>query len=138
LDGPSIGRYGTIQEKFLGTATPEQVKFYAYVNDMQDALLRARSGAQINEQEYSRLKGFLPEVNVPWTTFKARLDRFDAELTNTIESKKKALKEGGYGKGATVSPTFGGNPNKTVIKQFISPSTGKTKYIYSDGTEEIK
>ena len=27
---------------------------------------------------------------------------------------------------------------KTVVKQFTSPSTGKTKLIYSDGTEEIK
>ena len=31
-----------------------------------------------------------------------------------------------------------GEGEKTVVKQFVSPSTGKTKYIYSDGTEEIK
>ena len=30
------------------------------------------------------------------------------------------------------------NEGKTVVKQFISPSTGKTKYVYSDGTEEVK
>ncbi len=27
---------------------------------------------------------------------------------------------------------------KTVVKKFVSPSTGKTKYVYSDGTEEIR
>ncbi len=34
-------------------------------------------------------------------------------------------------------PVGGGNP-KTVVKQFVSPSTGKTKVVYSDGTEEIR
>lgn len=28
--------------------------------------------------------------------------------------------------------------SKTVVKQFYSKSTGKTKYVYEDGTEEIK
>lgn len=136
--GPVSGRWGTIEEKYTGTATDEQVQFYSYVRDMQDALLRARSGAQINEQEFKRLAGFLPDVNVPAPTFKARLIRFEKELNNVLETKKKALVEGGYGSRTPRSPTTGGNPQKTIIKQFISPSTGKTKYIYSDGTEEIR
>ncbi len=37
--------------------------------------------------------------------------------------------------GATPAPT--GNA-KTVVKKFVSQSTGKTKVVYSDGTEEIK
>jgi len=95
--GPVSGRYGTIQEKYLGTATDKQVQFYSYVRDMQDALLRARSGAQINEQEFKRLVGFLPDVNVPAQTFKSRLIRFENELNNVLSTKKKALQEGGYG-----------------------------------------
>jgi hypothetical protein len=36
------------------------------------------------------------------------------------------------------SEQVGGKNEKTVVKKFVSPSTGKTKYIYSDGTEEIR
>ena len=28
--------------------------------------------------------------------------------------------------------------NKVVVKKFVSKSTGKTKYVYSDGTEEVR
>ncbi len=99
--GPISGRVGAVQEKYTGGAGTNQVKFYAYIRDMKDALLRARSGAQINEQEYKRLVNFLPDENLPPKTFKARLDRFEAELNNVLSSKKKAFSEGGYGKRET-------------------------------------
>lgn len=35
-------------------------------------------------------------------------------------------------------PQVGGSAGKTVVKKFTSPSTGKTKYVYSDGSEEIR
>lgn len=95
--GPVAGRIGAIEEKYTGTASDEQVRFYAYVRDMKDALLRARSGAQINEQEYKRLVAFLPDETSPSSTFEARLQRFDDELTNIITTKTKALSEGGFG-----------------------------------------
>ncbi len=95
--GPIAGRVGKVEEKYTGTALTDQVKFYAYVRDMKDALLRARSGAQINEQEYNRLVSFLPDEYLPSKSFEARLDRFEAELKNVLESKREALKEGGYG-----------------------------------------
>jgi len=95
--GPVSGRYGSIQERFLGSATPDQSKFYAYVRDNQDALLRARSGAQINEQEYNRLVNFLPDPNLPAPTFKARLERFEDETRIILSKKRSALAEGGYG-----------------------------------------
>lgn len=95
--GPVYGRVGAAREKYTGGATEEQVKFYAYVRDMKDALLRARSGAQINEQEYARLVAFLPDEYMPAPTFRARLDRFDREVDIITMSKKAALKAGGYG-----------------------------------------
>ncbi len=99
--GPISGRVGAVQEKYTGGAGTNQVKFYAYIRDMKDALLRARSGAQINEQEYKRLVNFLPDENLPSKTFEARLDRFESELNNVLSSKKKAFSEGGYGKRET-------------------------------------
>ncbi len=97
--GPVAGRTGEIGAKYLGTATPDQVKFYAYVKDMQDALLRARSGAQINEQEYKRLVNFLPDPNLPPTTFKAKLERFQEATEIVMEEKLAAFEQAGYGTG---------------------------------------
>jgi len=95
--GPIAGRIGGIEEKYTGTASDEQVQFYAYVRDAKDALLRARSGAQINEQEYKRLVAFLPDETSPAPTFKSRVKRFEKELDNVIATKTEALSQGGYG-----------------------------------------
>ena len=95
--GPVAGRIGAIEEKYTGTASDDQVRFYAYVRDVKDALLRARSGAQINEQEYKRLVNFLPDETSPEQTFKSRVKRFDEALDTIIASKTNALSRGGYG-----------------------------------------
>lgn len=97
--GPITGRKGGLEAKYLGTKSPEQVKFYAYVKDMQDALLRARSGAQINEQEYARLVSFLPDANLPPATFKAKLERFQEATETVLNEKVKSFEEGGFGVG---------------------------------------
>lgn len=119
--GPAAGRLGGFQAKYLGTASPEQVKFYAYIKDMMDALLRARSGAQINEQEYKRLVAFLPDPNLPPTTFKAKLDRFQEATQIVMNQKLTAFEQGGFGVGGLKSPT----PS--------SPSTPKSGITRGDG-----
>jgi hypothetical protein len=96
--GPVAGLVGKVREKYTGGASEDQVKFYSYVRDMKDALLRARSGAQINEQEYKRLVNFLPDENLPPLSFSARLNRFEEQLNIVLSQKKSALREGGYGK----------------------------------------
>jgi hypothetical protein len=106
--GPLSGRVGALEEKYTGTASDNQVKFYSFVRDMKDALLRARSGAQINEQEYKRLVTFLPDENLPSSSFKARLDRFEQEVNIILSHKKAALKEGGYGKNFNQNPMIEG------------------------------
>ena len=94
--GPVAGRVGSMERKYTGTATPEQVQFYDYIKDMEDALLRARSGAQINEQEYKRLVGFLPDPNLPPSSFKASLKRFEDQLSGLLQSKEEEFSSKGY------------------------------------------
>lgn len=65
-------------------------------------------------------------------SFDIFLERMKEGLINE-RAFKNIGKSGGY-KGET-TPTGG---NKTITKKFYSPSTGKTKIVYSDGTEEIK
>lgn len=95
--GPVDARWGGVKEKYLGGLPEAQVKFYSYVRDMQDALLRARSGAQINEQEFRRLVAFLPSEKLPADSFKPRLERFEAELNNILKSKQDVFSAAGYG-----------------------------------------
>lgn len=65
----------------------KEVVFRQSLADVSDMLLRARSGAQINEGEYARLKNMLPKATDEPKVFKAGLDRFDKELKATVKKK---------------------------------------------------
>lgn len=73
------------------------------LDNMSDLLLRLRSGAQINEQEFQRLRGLLPtykDITVPlsedgsttFPTIRKSLNDFERDLSI---AKKRAI-EGGY------------------------------------------
>lgn len=66
----------------------KETVFRQSIADVADQLLRARSGAQINEQEYKRLRGMLPKATDEPQVFRAGLQRFENELNNTIQSKR--------------------------------------------------
>lgn len=87
--GPIRGRLGTIGEKYTGNISPEEVEFRTTLADLQDSLLRARSGAQINEQEYKRLKRFLPDYIDPSNVFETKLKRFNEETKAIKQSRLK-------------------------------------------------
>lgn len=93
--GPIMGRYYNTAEKAVNLPK-NQVKFYSYVNDAKDALLRARSGAQINEQEYKRLVQFLPTSELPESNFEARLQRFEEQVRILQMEKAKTYSGQGY------------------------------------------
>lgn len=80
---------GAIRE-FVGTAAPGEVEFRRSVNDVADSILRARSGAQINEQEFRRMIAMLFSVFDEPATFVAGLDRFRAEVGRMIDDTLKA------------------------------------------------
>lgn len=91
--GKAGGTLGALRE-FSGFIEPEEVTFRKILADAQDALLRARSGAQINEQEYKRLLNFLPKTWDQPEVFKPALERFYKNLKLVRASKIK------YGKTA--------------------------------------
>jgi len=88
--GPVKGRIAGAKEATVGL-DPREVEFRATVRDMQDALLRARSGAQINEQEYRRLLRFLPDITNPPDVFRARLNRFRRAVSTLAQEKRKMV-----------------------------------------------
>lgn len=67
----------------------EETTFRTALQDASDQLLRARSGAQINEQEYGRLRAILPKATDEPQVFLAALDRFEGELRSLLEKKRR-------------------------------------------------
>lgn len=85
----------SIKQRRKVPISTEQVQFSRVVSDLSDRLLRARSGAQINEQEFKRLQKILPELSLSEGPFKARLASFKKELENIIATKKQVIREAG-------------------------------------------
>lgn len=94
--GPVAGRAYRMQEAVTGLKDDNQSAFYADVNDIGDMLLRARSGAQINEQEYARLRRLVPTPDLPPKVFNERMGRFEKQFTQAIEAWERRLSGGRY------------------------------------------
>jgi len=99
--GPVSGRIGQAQEK-IADLPEKQVELYSTIRDMNDFVLRVRSGAQINEQEYKRLTSFLADVNHPLNNIKTRLKRFKGDLEWMQGLVARELGKGGATSGTTM------------------------------------
>lgn len=82
-----------------GLGNAEERMFREYIDVMKDDLLRAKSGAQINEQEYARLIKFMPNYNLTDTAFMASLNRLEEELEIMRKNKINIMNQTG-----TVAP----------------------------------
>jgi hypothetical protein len=88
-----------LREKLPGLEANERyVLLKDYLNDSAELLLRARSGAQINEQEYKRLRKLLSEVKPTQkdSVFVAKLQRFHNALRTMIKTKQTTFHAAGY------------------------------------------
>lgn len=103
--GPMAGRV-TDWTRGLVDKPDEVNEAFRIVSDLSDMLLRARSGAQINEQEYSRLRKIIPNPNTPLKRFQSDLNGFTKELNVVLkrrgmplvgESKESGSSVGGNG-----------------------------------------
>jgi hypothetical protein len=124
--GPVAGRVGTAKEKLVDI--PEnQAMFYAATRDAADVVLRLRSGAQINEQEFKRLMSFLPDATLPTSQFKIRLKRFEMTLDSILKNQASQMQSGGYGKGYDI-PLAPGTDVNSAAKDLAKP-TGNYRII---------
>lgn len=76
--------FGALRE-WLGTGSPEEIQFRRALADLQDQVLRARSGAQIREEEFARLTAFIGRLTDEPATFTPSMQRFLGEITQQIE-----------------------------------------------------
>lgn len=97
-----------IKQKTGFGASEKGAYFRQTSQDIKDSLLRARSGAQINEEEYQRLLPLVPNENSSETDFLAKARRFDEVLNEIYNSKKKSFTEAGYRTGGLTGIKGGG------------------------------
>jgi len=69
----------------------QETAFRLALNDADDLILRIRSGAQINEDEFRRMKAMLPKATDEPQVFLSALDRFEKQAKFYIERRKKLL-----------------------------------------------
>lgn len=107
-----------VPPELVGTLTAEQERFLALVQDYADTVLRMRSGAQINEQEFARMLGFLASPSVRPETFIARLTLQDDLLDAKGKAIRAVLEGAGYRVPTLTPPKLGGpRPTATPSKE---------------------
>ena len=94
--GPIAGR-ATALGHAVAFGDEPTIESYRIVDNLSDQLLRARSGAQINEQEYQRLRNLVPNKTDKPDVFDVKLKSFRNELQRTIARRtgQKSVNEQG-------------------------------------------
>ena len=122
--GPVDSMAGWLASKTVGNI-PAVAEMRRLAGNLADMLLRARSGAQINEQEYARLVSLVPQTSDPETNFFAKLRSFRDELKRVQASR--------IGQSGGQNELQGGVPSGAT---HIAPgSDGKNHYTNAQGQD---
>jgi hypothetical protein len=112
------GRVGPIPipPAIAGSLSDDQNRFLAMLQDYADQVLRLRSGAQINEQEFKRMLGFLASPDVTPQVIVQRLQLQQDFLKGKRSALEGALRGGGYRVPPAAVPSLegGGAPSIQV------------------------
>jgi|SRR5689334_5608431 len=92
------GKVGPIPvpSELTGTLSDDQNRFLAMLQDYADQVLRLRSGAQINEQEFKRMLGFLASPDVTPQVIVQRLKLQQDFLRAKRQAMENTLGAAGY------------------------------------------
>lgn len=115
-----LGEYSPV-EAFETDA--DTVELYQQINDVMNQMVYLRSGKQINEQEFARLKAAFPAPNLNETAFKRRLDTFSTVFEEVMAAREARIKGagrrtgGGFFKSQPDSLKVGGSfEGKKILK----------------------
>ncbi len=73
----------------------DEAAFRQVILDVKDSLLRARSGAQINEQEYARLAKLVPDFTDSEPQFAGKMKSFEATIDEIAKQRAAGQRKGG-------------------------------------------
>lgn len=112
--GRIFGNYAAAKRWLVG-AGPEVNDMFRISDNIGDQLLRARSGASINEAEYQRLRSLVPDPRGPEEKFFTDLKSLKNEIER-LEDKMELKKQGG-------APYAGGGRGPIAPAQQTAPAT---------------
>jgi hypothetical protein len=112
--GPISGRWEELMQATVGS-DEDATTMFRISDNLKDQLLRARSGAQINEQEYNRLAKLVPDPRTPGQTFFSRLGDFKREARRLGVLTAASKNQGNVPRGTT---------DETVI-EYTRDASGK-------------
>lgn len=110
--GPVVGRATAATRGLIGVVgasgedEAEIHDMYRIADDLSDRLLRARSGAQINEREFARLRKLVPDPKDNIEKFQSDMRTFRAELSGLSSSETQQ---------STPTPVLMRNPNTGTV-----------------------
>src|SRR3990167_7722987 len=88
--GPLAGRYNTMQIALLDSGGDNAVaKYSARVSGLKNRFIKAITGAQMSEPEAMRIMKELPDMNLPPSTFMARLEVAEENLNLLVELQQQ-------------------------------------------------
>lgn len=128
--GPVAGRATEFKLSTVGYDNPDIAELVRLSNDLSDQLLRARSGAQINEQEYKRLSKLVPRVTQPFSTYRSNLASFTRSL-NELALTTTGGQLGNPEESGIIHPLQGEGAGAPIVQR--SKSTGKYRYSTDGG-----
>lgn len=102
--GPISGRWESVKANWLTGTSEDSAAMQRIAGNAQDMLLRARSGAQINETEYRRLSKLVPDPKTPPSTFFTNLRLFQQDIDKLVERtvpSNSPARSGGEGNSAS-------------------------------------
>lgn len=108
--GPVRGRTAGIREEVPGAMDTPEARFRAALSDVKDQLLRSRSGAQINEQEFKRLTAILPDEKAQPRIFQAKLKSFRTEFAAILQDKIRLATQSRASLSPSQGQILGGQP----------------------------
>jgi hypothetical protein len=120
-------------EALLGTLKSQTA--FSVLQTMRNNSKTGGALGQVSDKECELLEDNLAALDKAqsYKAYQAALQKIIDYTDGSISRAQKAY-DTKWGEKKTKQTTT----EKTVVKKFISKSTGKTKYVYSDGTEEIK
>jgi hypothetical protein len=105
--GPVAGRVTGATRGVFGAA-PEVQELFRTSDRLAEFLLRALSGAQINESEYTRLRNLIPNPRTHISQFETDLNLFEREIQGTLSRR------GGDVSAEPAQPAAGGGTFRVV------------------------
>ena len=92
LVGPAAGRYGTASQQLPGVPVPEGFdELVSKLAQVQNSLIYLRSGKQINESEFQRLKRELPLITDKPENFLTKLANTETYMETLLANRRAIL-----------------------------------------------